>query len=31
MSTKQTFSGSLEKVIEKVSEIALKLNEFGDL
>jgi len=31
MSTKQTFSWSLEKIIEKVSEIALQLNEFGDL
>src|SRR4028118_2166347 len=30
MSTKQTFSWSLEKVIEKVSEIALQLNEFAD-
>ncbi|MEG4227246.1 diguanylate cyclase [Microcoleus sp. N9_B2] len=28
MSTKQTFSWSLEKSIEKVSEIALKINEF---
>jgi diguanylate cyclase (GGDEF)-like protein/PAS domain S-box-containing protein len=31
MSTKQTFSWSLEKIIEKISEIALQLNEFGDL
>ena len=31
LSTKQIFSGSLEKIIEKVSEIALQLNEFGDL
>ncbi|WP_445172480.1 diguanylate cyclase domain-containing protein [Microcoleus sp.] len=31
ISTKQTFSWSLEKVIEKVSEIALQLNEFGEL
>jgi light-regulated signal transduction histidine kinase (bacteriophytochrome) len=31
MSTKQTFSWSLEKILEKVSEIALQLNEFGDL
>ncbi|MEG3911735.1 diguanylate cyclase [Microcoleus sp. w1-18aA5] len=28
MSTKQTFSWSLEKSLEKVSEIALKINEF---
>ncbi|MEG4520172.1 MULTISPECIES: diguanylate cyclase domain-containing protein [unclassified Microcoleus] len=28
MSTKQTFSWSLEKILEKVSEIALKINEF---
>ncbi|MEG3890366.1 diguanylate cyclase [Microcoleus sp. Z1_A1] len=31
MSTKKTFSWSLEKSIEKVSEIALKINEFVDL
>ena len=31
MSTKQTFSWSLEKILEKVSEIALQLNEFGEL
>ncbi|MEG4488160.1 diguanylate cyclase domain-containing protein [Microcoleus sp. D2_18a_B4] len=31
MSTKQTFSCSLEKIIEKVSEIALQLNELGEL
>ena len=31
MSTKQTFSWSLEKILEKLSEIALQLNEFGDL
>ncbi|MEG4116288.1 diguanylate cyclase [Microcoleus sp. N9_B4] len=31
MSTKQTFSWSLEKIIKKVSEIALQLNEFGVL
>ncbi|MEG4344492.1 diguanylate cyclase [Microcoleus sp. A003_D6] len=31
MSTKQTFSWSLEKIIEKVSEIAIQLNEFGDM
>ncbi|HSF74427.1 MAG TPA: GAF domain-containing protein, partial [Microcoleus sp.] len=31
MSTKQTFSWSLEKSIEKVSEIVLKINEFVDL
>lgn len=30
MSTKQTFSWSLEKSIEKVSEIALKIKEFVD-
>ncbi|MEG4270934.1 MULTISPECIES: diguanylate cyclase domain-containing protein [unclassified Microcoleus] len=31
MSTKKTFSWSLEKSIEKVSEIALKINEFVDM
>ncbi|MEG5036574.1 GAF domain-containing protein [Microcoleus sp. AT3-D2] len=31
MSTKKTFSWSLEKSIEKVSEIALKINYFVDL
>src|SRR4028118_2390073 len=31
MSTKQTFSWSLEKILEKISEIALQLNEFGEL
>ncbi|MEG5066612.1 diguanylate cyclase [Microcoleus sp. B3-A4] len=31
MSTKQTFSCSLEKILEKISEIALQINEVGDL
>jgi len=31
MSTKQAFSWSLEKNLEKISEIALQINEFGDL
>ncbi|MEG4109053.1 diguanylate cyclase domain-containing protein [Microcoleus sp. S13_C5] len=31
MSTKQTFSWSLEKILEKISEIALQINEVGDL
>ncbi|MEG3927954.1 MULTISPECIES: diguanylate cyclase domain-containing protein [unclassified Microcoleus] len=31
MSTKQTFSCSLEKILEKVSEIALQLNELEEL
>ncbi|MEG4074565.1 diguanylate cyclase [Microcoleus sp. Pol14C2] len=31
MSTNQTFSWSLEKILEKVSEIALQINEFGEL
>jgi len=31
MSTKQTFSWSLEKIIEKFSEIALQINEFGEV
>ncbi|MEG5174912.1 diguanylate cyclase domain-containing protein [Microcoleus sp. B3-D7] len=30
MSTKQTFSSSLEKILEKISEIALQINEVGD-
>lgn len=30
MSTKQAFSWSLEKNLEKISEIALQINEFGD-
>ncbi|MDP8932758.1 MAG: GAF domain-containing protein, partial [Cyanobacteriota bacterium] len=31
MSTKQTFSWSLEKILEKISEIALQINEVSDL
>lgn len=31
MSTKQTFSWSLEKILEKNSEIALQINDFGEL
>ncbi|MCW6050273.1 diguanylate cyclase [Lyngbya sp. CCAP 1446/10] len=31
MSTKQDFSWSLEKILEKLSEIAIQINEFGDL
>ncbi len=31
MFTKQTSSLSLEKILEKISEIALKINEFAEL
>ncbi|MEG4961657.1 MULTISPECIES: diguanylate cyclase domain-containing protein [unclassified Microcoleus] len=31
MSTKETFSWSLENILEKISEIALQINDFGDL
>ncbi|NQE35946.1 diguanylate cyclase domain-containing protein [Microcoleus asticus] len=31
MSTKETFSWSLENILEKISEIALKINDLGDL
>lgn len=31
MSTKETFSWSLENILEKITEIALKINDLGDL